>query len=177
MGSFRTCNDDTDGYQLRIDIINKFYRFDPPVFQSYLDACWCINIPYYLQNRTRWSINNYGHDLLACNQPNCSENRWKAEHVPPRLSCNESNCVNLNETNDSGTSKKYKVQSIGPDLNSEFFKTSCTHFIVSDEKKTAELESKPENYFKSLKTTLKNFKDEFKNFMFKFAENLGKLVK
>ncbi len=127
MGSFHICNEDIGGPQLTIDITNNSGPYAiPDVLESYRDVCTCINVPQYVQNMTEWSINNYGNEFLAYYQLNCSETKWNAVHVPAGRWCYISRCMHLFEKTDSVTKTTYKIQSLGPDPNSKYFKTSCT---------------------------------------------------
>ncbi len=111
--------------------ITKWNDFsESGVLERYRDVCTRINLPRYVQNMSKWSINNYGNDFLAYYQPNCFENKWKAEHIPAGFECYGSACMFFYEKNDSVTNTVYKIQSIGPNPNSKYFWTSCVNQVV-----------------------------------------------
>ncbi len=114
-----------------ITMVNDYN--EATVLESYRNVCTCINVPQYVQDHTRWSINNFGNDFLAYYQPNCSENKWKAELVPAGLWCHGSRCMHQYEKTDKVTKIKHKIQSIGPDPNSTYFKTSCEQVQVNNQ--------------------------------------------
>ncbi len=135
VSSFHICNEDIGGAQLTIDI-TKYHDAVPDtipdVLESYRDVCTCINVPQYVQNMTQWTINNHGNDFFAYYQPNCSESKWKAQYIAADFECFGSRCMNHYEKFDSVTNTKYKIQSIGPNTNSKYFKTRCTTALQKD---------------------------------------------
>ncbi len=121
--SFHVCNE-LRGLHLNIDI-EKFNEFtEEEVLESYMDVCTCINVPLE-QNVTSWSINNFGNEFLAYYQPNCSENKWKAKLIPAGLGSNNFICMDCYTKLDRETNTEYQIQSIGPNPNSTYYRTSC----------------------------------------------------
>ncbi len=150
MKSFHICDEDIGGPQLNIDITKYYDLSASGVLESYRDVCTCINVPEYVQNRT-WGINNYGNDLLAYYHPDCLENKWKAQNVPAGIWCVDtgSECMHNYKKTDSVSNTVYKIQSIGPDPNSKYFKTSCKSALQND---VLKLEQKQDKHFSSLAT-------------------------
>ncbi len=134
--SFHICNRNIGGHKLKMDI-TKHYDYTnptivPKVFERYRNVCTCINVPQYVQNMEEWEINNYGNAFLAYYQPNCSENKWKAENIPAgcwRYQLGDKYRYKY----DSVTKTSSKFQSIGPNPNSKYFKTSCSHVVVKNQ--------------------------------------------
>ncbi len=200
VGSFHVCNEDIGGPQLKIDI-TKYWDFrESSVLESYRDVCKCINVPQYVQSMRYWTTNNYGNGFLAFYQPNCFESKWKAETIPAGQWCSlGSNCMQEYIKTDNVTNTTYKIQSIGPNPNSKYFKTSCSQISINNElmakdeqlekqiqtisteilalKNTnVELESKLEDNYRSLEDSIEKLKDEFDNFVLKLDHKLSKLV-
>lgn len=133
--SFHICNEDVGGSQLNVDI-TKWFDLEKPteapdILESYKNVCTCINISTYVKNLPKWSINNNGNDFLAYYKPDCEDGKWKPELVPA------GNWQGYGSTNifqyekfDITTNVSFKIQSIGPNLNSAYFRTSCTAYMA-----------------------------------------------
>ncbi len=89
-----------------------------------MNVCSCVNVPPYVQNFEKWSINNHHNDLLAYYEPDCTENMWNFRFIEAGHNGHSRNVHAFKET-DSVTKKTYKIQSFGPDPNSTYFQTSC----------------------------------------------------
>lgn len=124
--SIQTCNDAEGGPKLNVDLTTHFENRYPPivpnVLESYKDVCNCQNLPQYVEDMSKWSIDNHGNELLAYFEPNCEEKKSKA------LAINAGHWIN---SRDMHTHTQYnrgatlRIQSFGPDPNSTYFKTSC----------------------------------------------------
>ncbi len=82
--SLELCNEEEGGNQLNLDITEhlNWYDLTPDVLESYKNVCSCVNVPTYLQNMSKWSINSHHNDLLAYYEKDCSENQWNSTFIP-----------------------------------------------------------------------------------------------
>ncbi len=139
--SFQVCNEEEVGSQLNLDI-SKYSGYGDvvsDVLETYRNVCSCVNVPRYVQNMSKWSINNHRNALLAYFEPDCSETKWNSTFIPairhPYILG-----VHYLKKFDSVTNTTYKIQSFGPDPNSTYFQTSCnsSHVTTTERSKTFE---------------------------------------
>lgn len=129
MKSYHVCNDDVGGYKLNVDITkyNDLWstRSDnPDVLECYSNVCDCVNVPKYVQEMPKWSLNNHGNNIIAYYESDCSKRMWEPKYIPAGQSGDTMYMANHQMTN-SVTKAVYKIQSLGPDPNSTYFQMSC----------------------------------------------------
>ncbi len=123
--SFQLCNKNKGGLSLNVEI----YSGDPNVNENdgpveyYENVCSCHNIPDYVQ-RLRWSINNNGNPLIAYFSPDCASITYSPLWIPAGES-SYSLGLGLFRKVDENTGVSHKIQSFGPDPNSDYFIKNC----------------------------------------------------
>lgn len=114
------------GLNIDITTYNNSLSSNKPVIilQKYTSVCSCENVPYDVSKLDKWSINSYNNEILVYFEPNCLQKKWKALFIDGGENQNAREIGYLRIL-DNITKLKYKVQSFGPNPNSEIFKTSC----------------------------------------------------
>lgn len=123
------CKIQEGGSQLNVDI-TTYYELNKPlnvpeVLESYREICRCVNIPVYVQQMEKWSINNHGNEVMVYFEPDC-----KADTHPPYLvrAGHSADSRKMFLFHDTTTKAPLLVRSIGPDPNSAYFKANCFYF-------------------------------------------------
>lgn len=167
--SLHKCNEQEGGPELNVDITthfeNKFPPVKPEILQSYTDVCTCKNIPKYVEDMSKWSIDNHGNELLAYFEPNCEEKKSEA------LQINAGHWIN---SRDMHTHIKYsrgttlQILSFGPNPNTTYFKTSCKNAWKGNpekkEEKSNELSAeRMDEKFKAVETKIEVLESHFEH--------------
>ncbi len=116
VGSFHICNEDDGGSTLNVDIttyteLNSVNN--STVLESYRNLCSCQNVPSFVQNMDKWSIDNHANDHLVFYEPGCTEMKWKAEKIRAGFSYMSKNMHKFSKT-DCITGDISKIQSFAP---------------------------------------------------------------
>ncbi len=128
--SYHVCNKYTGGPSLNVDIVSSDPDVGllngPAIIESYRNLCTCRNVPQYVQQLKWWSIENNGNTLIAYFTPDCfSSNSTPSPLFVPAGHSSFSFGLGLFKEISSRNGGIYKIQSFGPDPNSEYFKRSC----------------------------------------------------
>lgn len=127
--SIQICNEQEGGPQLNFDITKYFPFRDPPItpniLESYHDVCTCVNVPKYVHDRNKWSIDNHHNGLFAYFEANCTELHSKALYIEPGHNPN-SREMHTHSRRHRGA--PLKIQAFGPDPNTTHFQQSCSAY-------------------------------------------------
>lgn len=132
--SFHICNDEIGGRKFNLDITDYKEEFisylKPTVLLSYSNICSCNNIPKYIQNMNKWSIDNYGNSLIAYFEPNCGSSQYSPLWIPSGFSSYSMGISLFSQTSEFNEIIS-SVESFGPDINSEYFQLNCINIYSS----------------------------------------------
>ncbi len=129
MGSLHLCNDQEGGPRLKVDLTTWIDHQNPKtipnVLESYDNVCTCINIPKYIQDTSKWSIDNHGNGFFAYFEPDCKNTIWHSQalYIKPGLWWDSEQ---MNKHTKTYRGITCKIQSFGPDVNSRYFAQSCS---------------------------------------------------
>ncbi len=135
--SWQACNNENGGPSLNVEI----YFYDPiareydglVILETYENLCTCRNIPEYVHQLDGCSINNNGNAMMAYFSADCIPTTHSPLWIPAGLSSYSLGFGAFKKRNDS-TGVTYKIQSFGPDPNSDYFNnncnTNCTEFSM-----------------------------------------------
>lgn len=112
-------------------ITEKAPQRKPSLFANFLeqhtDICACVNVPLREKFPYHLPINNkHGKDLLAYYEPNCLQKKLKPIYIAIREHPNNFwDTDELEELSILEAQNQLTIRSLGPNTNSEMFKTSC----------------------------------------------------
>ncbi len=150
IGSFQICSEEIGESSLHVSLTTYYGdRNEVPItLESYKDVCSCQNIPEFVQNWDKWSIDNHGNDIVAYFEQDCGKEKFepvnisaghskmsreiykniKTENVDQTTESTYKTQLINRQGNEKPNDKVSKIVSFGPDLNSSYFKTSCVKF-------------------------------------------------
>lgn len=127
--SYHICNRDEGGSSLNVDITSNDPVDGYIILESYNNLCSCRKVPSYVQQLEKWSVNNHGNAMIAYFSPDCSSSTYSSLWIPAGQSSYSFGLGLFKDVNQS-TEIVTKIQSIGPDPNSEYFKNHCNKSCI-----------------------------------------------
>lgn len=133
--SFHMCFQAEGGLELNVDLTD--YHPDlkqavtPKVLKTFKQVCSCHNVPEDIRSIKNWSINNHGNSLMAYYENDCLANEFLPLWIPPGRS---SFSIGLGSTQQVHTNSDNtnKILSVGPDMDTNYFKRHCITDNVND---------------------------------------------
>lgn len=124
--SFHACHDKEGGVYLNVDITEYHRNISTyaKILETYQNVQLCHNVPKYIREMDKWSVNNHGNPMIAYFEPDCLTNNFEPLWIPAGVS---SFSIGLSsfKIEEEKTVNVHKIQSFSHFRSAEYSEEAC----------------------------------------------------